>query len=384
MKQYATPLLIKNDKIEIIKQIEKKGQYNESYIQKLIYENPQVLPIAKIEPIYDSCVSLCREMPLKTGYVDDIYVNDAGYITIVECKLWKNPQARREVVAQIIDYAQALSEMDYETFEKKILFARGGEEKTLFEIVNNEENTIDEKDFVDAVSRNLKAGRFLLLIVGDGIQENAENLIRFLNDYSKMSFTLSMVELNMYSTSNGILAIPNVLLKTTEIKRIVYQTQNELSNSIEEERPTTATETEFFNRLEKNVGKEKSDSILNMITELSARYNLVSILGRGKNISLNLKNSDEFFNLASFQENGDIEFYGLVYNARRLNKPEIGADYLDEIARFTGARVTKEKKEWSWKVRHDNKDIQAIELVEHKNEWEQAIDKLLSSYDELK
>ena len=384
MKQYAAPLFIKDGEIEITKQIEKKGQYNESYIQKLIYENPQILPISRIEPVYDSPVSLCREMPLKTGYIDDIYINDEGFITIVECKLWKNPQARREVVAQIIDYAQALSEMDYETFEKQVLLVRAGKEKSLFEIVKTEENTVDEKDFVDTVSRNLKAGRFLLLIVGDGIQENAESLINFLNEYSKLSFTLSMIEINLYSTTNGILAIPHVLLKTTEIKRVVYQIQDDNPNISEYEKPATATETEFFNRLEKNIGKEKSDRVRNMIVELSNRYNLVSILGRGKNISLNLKNSDEFFNLASFQENGDIEFYGLVYNARRLNKPEIGAEYLDEIADFTNARVTKEKKEWSWKVRHDNKDIQAIELVEHKKAWEQAINKLLASYDELK
>lgn len=61
MKQYSTPLLIKDNEVEVITQIEKKGQYNESYIQKLIYETPQVLPISRIEPIYDNPVSLCRE-----------------------------------------------------------------------------------------------------------------------------------------------------------------------------------------------------------------------------------------------------------------------------------------------------------------------------------
>ena len=384
MKQYSTPILIKDNEVEVIKQIEKKGQYNESYIQKLIYDTPQVLPISRIEPIYDNPISLCREMPLKTGFVDDIYVNEDGYITIAECKLWKNPQARREVVAQIVDYAQALSEMDYETFEKQILLARDGKEKSLFEIVNNEENTIDEKDFVDSVSRNLKAGRFLLLIFGDGIQENAENLIRFLNEYSRLSFTLSMVEINLYSTTNGVLAIPNVLLKTTEIKRVIYQTQNEITLTLEDEKPTSATETEFYNRLEKNLGRDKAYSIRNMISELSSKYNLVSVLGRGKHISLNLKSSDEYFNLASFQEKGDIEFYGVVYNAGRLEKPEIGVEYLDTIAAFTKAHVIKEKHEWNWKIKHDNKNIEAMELVEHKEKWEQAIDKLLSAYDKLK
>jgi hypothetical protein len=30
-------------------------------------------------------------------------------LTIVECKLWKNPQARREVVAQTLHYISALA-----------------------------------------------------------------------------------------------------------------------------------------------------------------------------------------------------------------------------------------------------------------------------------
>ena len=153
---------------------------------------------------------------------------------------------------------------------------------------------------------------------------------------------------------------------------------------MDNEKTTSATETEFFNRLEKNIGKDKSDSIRNMISDVSNKYNLVSVLGRGKNISLNLKSSDEYFNLASFQEKGDIEFYGIVYNAGRLNHKEIGIEYLDTIAAFTNARVTKERQECSWKVRHDNKDILAMEIVENKEKWEQAIDKFLSAYDELK
>jgi hypothetical protein len=38
----------------------------------------------------------------------------------------------------------------------------------------DEDARVDESTFLDAVSRNLRRGRFLLVIVGDGVTENLE------------------------------------------------------------------------------------------------------------------------------------------------------------------------------------------------------------------
>jgi hypothetical protein len=43
---------------------------------------------------------------------------------------------------------------------------------------------IDEASFHDAVSRNLKRGRFLILIVDDGIREGVEGMTEFLQQYA--------------------------------------------------------------------------------------------------------------------------------------------------------------------------------------------------------
>src|SRR5208337_3368683 len=114
-----------------------------------------------------------------------------------ECKLWRNPEARREVVAKIIHYATEISTWTYETLQDAIRRAKpldGSDEKStgsLYELVSAQ-GEIDEVSFHDAVSRNLKRGRFLLLIVGDGIQEGVESMTEFLQQHAGFHFILGL------------------------------------------------------------------------------------------------------------------------------------------------------------------------------------------------
>ena len=117
--------------------------------------------------------------------VDNLLVTPAGDLALIECKLWRNPEARREVAAQIIDYAKEMSTWTYADLQKAIRGAKpldGSDEKatrSLYELVAAK-GEIGEASFRNTVSRNLKRGRFLLLIVGDGIREGAEAMAEFL------------------------------------------------------------------------------------------------------------------------------------------------------------------------------------------------------------
>lgn len=72
--------------------------FDEATLQKLCYDEPTVLPIREIELIYEDMVPICMELQVKSGYCDIIYINRNGLITIVETKLWKNPESRRKVI----------------------------------------------------------------------------------------------------------------------------------------------------------------------------------------------------------------------------------------------------------------------------------------------
>ena len=95
-----------------------KGIFQEEWLQKLLQNSPQLLPVAEIDAIYAPLVCIGREVATAAGYIDNLYISPKGYITIVETKLWRNPEARREVVGQIIDYAKELKQFSYERLDK--------------------------------------------------------------------------------------------------------------------------------------------------------------------------------------------------------------------------------------------------------------------------
>lgn len=198
--------------------------YDEAWLQRLIAQHPQALPIAEIEPFLEGAVPVCLELDTKAGPIDLLLVSPKGDIVIVECKLWRNPQARREVVGQILDYAKELPRLSYEAFEDAIRKAEpaagASHADSLYQRVGGDGAGLAEKDFSDAVSRNLRRGRFLLLIVDDGIQEGVEAIADFLQQHAGMHFTLALVEIAIFkSHPDGFMVQPRILAKTVMVPR---------------------------------------------------------------------------------------------------------------------------------------------------------------------
>jgi len=165
---------------------------------------------------------VCCELNRPAGPLDILYVTKQGKLVITEVKLWRNPEARRKVVAQIIDYAKELNNWDYEDLQREI--SRKAEQKgnVLYKLAKERWSDLEESAFVDSVSRSLKKGDFLLLIIGDGIQEGTENIADFMNNVSQLQFTLGLIEIAIYKVPNeGLIVQPRVLAKTVIIERTV-------------------------------------------------------------------------------------------------------------------------------------------------------------------
>jgi hypothetical protein len=94
--------------------------FDENRIQELICAHPEILPVNEIEPIFSPLISIGREVPTKAGFIDNLYLSPQGYLTIVETKLWRNPEARREVVGQIIYYAKDISKWSFKELEDQV------------------------------------------------------------------------------------------------------------------------------------------------------------------------------------------------------------------------------------------------------------------------
>lgn len=199
--------------------------YDEDWLQTLIHDHSDLVPAGEIEACFENLVPVLREFTLPSGYLDNFYVTPEGYPVLVEVKLWKNQEARRKVVAQILEYAKdfaALSYEDINTEIRKQTKNRSWGQNPLHEIVSAYvANPPAEQNFVDRVSRNLREGRFLLLILGDGIREEMAALADYLMHHS-LRYAFGMVEIRLYKLPDGsVLALPQVLAKTQTIERHV-------------------------------------------------------------------------------------------------------------------------------------------------------------------
>lgn len=200
-----------------------RGGMDESTLRDLLFRFPESLPIAAIDASYSGAVPICRELATPAGYMDALFVNSHGRMTLAEFKLWRNPQARREVIGQILDYTQAIAKWSYEDLQREVSRALGKKGNVLFELIRQNAQDAKEAEFVDNVTRHLKRGEFLLLIVGDGIREGVENIVSFVQRHSGLHFNLALVEAAVFrDADNRILVQPRVLSRTEVVRRVVF------------------------------------------------------------------------------------------------------------------------------------------------------------------
>lgn len=255
------------------------GGARESFIQNLIHSHPSVIPMGEIEPAFNGMVSLCMELKLGSGYLDNLWITPLGGIILGECKLFRNPRARREVIAQALDYAQALQGMSYEDFERRIANARAepnfklwtfATDSALADIRTEEARDVaserkGEADFIDGVSRRLRQGRFLVLVIGDGIQEGLNDLTEYLQLHAGIHANLALIDLSIWNIPDGgVLVVPRLPLKTATIVRGIVETatredpprfaalsMNQNSYSVPQH-AVAASEDEYFSELRAN------------------------------------------------------------------------------------------------------------------------------------
>ena len=201
-----------------------EGGLDESTLRDLMFRYPRTLPIASIDAAYDDAVPVCRELSTAAGYVDALYVNALGRLTLVEFKLWRNPQARREVIGQILDYTKEIASWGYEDLQREVSKSLKRTGNVLYELVRAADPDVNEAAFVDNITRHLRRGEFLLLIIGDGIREGVESIVDFVQRHSGLHFNLALVEAALYrDTHNHVIVQPRIVTRTEIVRRVVFE-----------------------------------------------------------------------------------------------------------------------------------------------------------------
>lgn len=354
----------------------KSGAFNEEFLQVLIDQHPECLPIAEIEPGLPQFRSVCREMPTDHGFIDNVLMSASGDIALVETKLWRNVEARREVVAQALDYASCLFEMKYTEFERSALkgvFDGRKRPTRLFELFDSPDG-LEESEFVDAVTQNLSRGRLLILIVGDGIRSDAEQLAQGLQSHAGFHFTLGLVELTVYRIpgSDDRLVIPSTLAKTTLVERgIVRVDMGARQVHVEPARSGTSaaatgsiSSEQFFEAMAKRNPRlpERLRAFLDALAEVKVYPEYLR--------ALNLRwDGRRTYPLGIIQRDGQV----WTDNAGGAAPIELGRRYVEELAAGLGGGVEKNKLGGRWYVTLDGGRPPKIEqIIDRLDAWVRA------------
>lgn len=222
----SKPYLINPDKTgqALVRIQPEKQRFTESWLQELLDHHPHILPVDEIEPVFWPLVSIGREIQTTAGSIDNLFISKAGYPVLVETKLWRNSEARREVLAQAIDYASALSTW---TFEQLNEASEKKNKKGIIDLIQTAfDADTDELPSEETISKNLRLGRFLVLVVSDYIRSSLIDMLNYVNRYPHLATNVGLVELQCYTLpdhSDQLLVVPSIIARTEIVERSIVQ-----------------------------------------------------------------------------------------------------------------------------------------------------------------
>jgi hypothetical protein len=206
--------------------------FSEDLLQKLIFAEPNLLSADEIDPDFSDLIPVSREVPVKSGSIDALYVTPEGKICVVETKLWRNPEAHRSVVAQIIDYAKDLSKMSFDSFCESVTKNKSSDSKKIFfKKIKEKFPNINEIRLQQNIQDALPHGRFLLIIVGDEIFPEVAFLTESISSAPHLEFNIALAELRFYRSQDDqdhqLLVVPQIVGESKPqvraVVRVLYE-----------------------------------------------------------------------------------------------------------------------------------------------------------------
>ncbi len=397
-RQYTTPLVIRQGKPHLLSPVPRNESYeSEDALQKLIFQYPSVLPMAEIEPAFSKLIAVAQELPTPNGgSIDLFFIDTDGHIIIVETKLWRNPDSRRKVVGQVVDYATSLAGWSYQelrTAVKKCTASKSDDPLLALAKAAGGPD-IDGRRFKNAISLNLERGRFLLLIVGDGVQEGVEQMV---------GFRLVLVELALYrlgKKDDEIYLQPRVVAATREVVRAIVEVRGAPSSGgvvvcpppeseVEAKRGRSSLGEEEFYAALRAANPEAVPLVKDALREaMQPGHELVVDWGGANGPILKWyfgEGKFDYLNFGQLAPDGTLAYTGwLSAKSNRAGLPDsVWREYYRTIAALLGRDASvheyKDDEGTSNKiVDSKGKDLKALPLLQQKRAWFQAIDETIA------
>lgn len=200
--------------------LERQNFILETDLQSLIGKHHELLAGDAINPATPRrWLLVAQEYPLNDGdggalSVDHLFLDQDGVPTLVEVKRASNRELRREVVAQMMDYAAGLMRCDVRDIRQRFERRHASVDEAQRELESYLAGESDAETFWQRVSANLDGEKVRLLFVADEIPVTLRTIIEFLNDQMRTAEVLG-VEIRRYGREGQWAYVPSVVGLTT-------------------------------------------------------------------------------------------------------------------------------------------------------------------------
>jgi len=197
-----------------------RGETLEAALQSLIEEHPEVLPGRQMDPTSDDpprFALLRREMTVTRWGLDLLLVDHRGVLTLVETKLTENPEARREVIGQILEYAANAANAwggGRAREQAREYWSRKGRDVDAV-VVATFGPDFDVEEFWRTIEENLRYGKIRLIVAADALRPEVRRIIEYLNAEMSTAEVYGL-ELRRHGDESGPVFLTSQLVGQTQ------------------------------------------------------------------------------------------------------------------------------------------------------------------------
>jgi hypothetical protein len=199
----------------------KQSDYDsEDLLQRLLADHPALLSSATGAD--GGLLLVRREAPVPDTSggpgrwsLDHLFLDRNGVPVLVEVKRATDTRARREVVAQMLDYAaNGVAYWPPESLISAFQSTATESGRNADEVLSAFLGADDPELFWRSVDANLKAGRIRMIFLADAIGKELQRIVEFLNEQMRPAEVLA-VEVVQYVSGNGIRTLVPQLVGAT-------------------------------------------------------------------------------------------------------------------------------------------------------------------------
>ncbi len=163
---------------------------NEYELQEILAGHPVLL----VDRGDSALVTISREFPFEAGFADIFLIDSNGLLVIVEVKLARNEESRREIVGRLCDHLSAMRNLTPDEVNKR---SADRLEETLQSMAGaeGEENPGERLALLKSnVASYLRAGQIRGIVVLDAAPDDLIREFSYLNEHSDLDLRLLVVE----------------------------------------------------------------------------------------------------------------------------------------------------------------------------------------------